>query len=729
MNKKKLSVVMAGAMLASSVSPVLAAEVTKSEVSAAELGLFIKRVRETLESKKFANDTIEDKKINGNEAGLSVYEVKVDGKVVSTANQTDLQNNLGALTAGQKVEICSKGYRTETVDGVEKYYATKSAVPKYEKASELEALETNIFGGTVDAEDETAKKQFSNLLEKGKFEATTFKYKSGTGYNEDKGVFVLDFVDDLNKKGIDDIEIKVGDEKIDFDNYIKADKSISAIGSNAIAVSDFLGFPTVDVVPGEDIDGETVEEITIVSGGNSYDLSDLYDGLMLTEKGQSLLELSKASTLAVTDAKVAVKAFDLNVESTKTTDVTNSSTAGGTIGTLVKNVKTGKYNVKVQIADSFDTTKNSEFYISATDIDDLNRVLKWLDGAHAQVDVLAGDNRYETAVKIAKESTLLNKIKDGDNSDTNVQGNIVLVNGDSLVDGLSAAPLAAHLGAGDNENATTKNQKNAPILLTKSNELPKETKSYLKELLSDAHIGGLKEVTINIVGGTSVVSRAVEKELRAEGFKVVRFGGDNREETSLAVAEEIGTANGAFVVGGEGEADAMSIAGYAATDKNSGTAGNQVTPIIVSKKGGLTEDAMIRLEDVKTTVLGGEKAVSAADYNALANYTGKANIRRIAGANRKATNAAIINTFYGTGINNAKSVIVAKDDVLIDALTSANLSAEQKAPVVLATKSLSTEQINALELKAKSADNVYQVGYGVEPSVVKTVAQRLGLAK
>ena len=50
MNKKKLSVVMAGAMLASSVAPVLA-DTTTSETSASELGLLIKKVRETLESK------------------------------------------------------------------------------------------------------------------------------------------------------------------------------------------------------------------------------------------------------------------------------------------------------------------------------------------------------------------------------------------------------------------------------------------------------------------------------------------------------------------------------------------------------------------------------------------------------------------------------------------------------------------------------------------------------
>ena len=50
MNKKKLSVVMAGAMLATTVAPVMAA--TTSEESANQLGLLIGKVRDILRIKK-----------------------------------------------------------------------------------------------------------------------------------------------------------------------------------------------------------------------------------------------------------------------------------------------------------------------------------------------------------------------------------------------------------------------------------------------------------------------------------------------------------------------------------------------------------------------------------------------------------------------------------------------------------------------------------------------------
>ncbi len=55
MNKKRLSVVMAGAMLASSVAPVLAAEVKSYEVNGSNKGILIRDLRNLLTSKVFEN--------------------------------------------------------------------------------------------------------------------------------------------------------------------------------------------------------------------------------------------------------------------------------------------------------------------------------------------------------------------------------------------------------------------------------------------------------------------------------------------------------------------------------------------------------------------------------------------------------------------------------------------------------------------------------------------------
>ena len=62
---------------------------------------------------------------------------------------------------------------------------------------------------------------------------------------------------------------------------------------------------------------------------------------------------------------------------------------------------------------------------------------------------------------------------------------------------------------------------------------------------------------------------------------------------------------------------------------------------------------------------------------------------------------------------------------LVDALTVANLSAKQNAPIVLGTKELSKVQVNAIVSNAKTANKVYQIGGEIDRSVVKTIAEAL----
>lgn len=338
------------------------------------------------------------------------------------------------------------------------------------------------------------------------------------------------------------------------------------------------------------------------------------------------------------------------------------------------------------------------------------------------VGSLAGSDKYETAVKIAEEYANLT----GDtitNNQTNVDVNIVLVNGNSLVDGLSAAPLAASLSDDSNEYK-------APILLTESDKLPDATKSYLKRLLKNVFVGKFRKVTVHLVGGNSVLNKSLEKELKGYDFDVVRYNGDNREDTSLKVAKAISSLTGensnnmvnSFVVGAEGEADAMSIAAVASKLK---------TPIIVSKVGGISEDALYELKGQDTVVIGGENVFSDYDMKLLKSEASSA--LRVYGDNRKATNAEIINKYYKNGFAGpAETVMVANDGLknkndLIYALIASNMAATKNAPIILASDSLSKEQINALELNAKDSYALYQVGHGVSRDVLKTIARCIGL--
>ena len=160
----------------------------------------------------------------------------------------------------------------------------------------------------------------------------------------------------------------------------------------------------------------------------------------------------------------------------------------------------------------------------------------------------------------------------------------------------------------------------------------------------------------------------------------------------------------------------MSIAGYAA---------DKVAPIIVSGFNGLSDDTLYALEGQRVTVIGGDSAVSNADYAAIKDVA--LTLGRVSGSDRKETNAEVIRRYYNGTFASAKNVIVAKDDVLIDALTAANLAAKGHAPIVLGTKELSKNQVEAIAKNASNATKVYQIGHGVERSVVKTVAQALGL--
>ncbi|WP_300283024.1 cell wall-binding repeat-containing protein, partial [Peptacetobacter sp.] len=71
------------------------------------------------------------------------------------------------------------------------------------------------------------------------------------------------------------------------------------------------------------------------------------------------------------------------------------------------------------------------------------------------IETIAGKDRYDTAIEVAKEIAPVKEIAEN--------GSVVLVNGNALVDGLAAAPLASSV-------STTNKVKAAPILLTKTDK-------------------------------------------------------------------------------------------------------------------------------------------------------------------------------------------------------------------------------------------------------------------
>lgn len=236
------------------------------------------------------------------------------------------------------------------------------------------------------------------------------------------------------------------------------------------------------------------------------------------------------------------------------------------------------------------------------------------------ISSIEGDTRFETASLIADK---MEEYK-----------SVILVNGYSMADGLSASGLS---GASD-----------APILLTKTNELPIASIEAIN-----------KADTVYIIGGENVVSKEVENELVSMGKAVKRIGGINRYETSEKVADEIESLKGIqelfYVNGITGFADAMSI---------SPVASNSGNPVILTN--GLST---LYRKDVESYTIGGYTAMDSS-FDSFS--------YRISGSDRYETNKNVINQFF----KERKHLYLSKSHELIDALTVSSL----KEPVVLVAK-------------------------------------------
>ena len=702
MNKKRLSVVMAGAMLASAVAPVMAAT-PSYEVNGSNKGLLIRDLRNLLTSKVFANESVNNQ--NGADyRGESIYRVKIDNELFYEVGENDahgikaLEKAIQNAKAGTVIEVADRGH----VEKNGKYYAF--------------ALE-NMYGDVTYTADtlKKAEKDFTDSLE----EVTVNKEKVNVSkkypsvysmnYDAKEGTLTVTTRKSESENTLKKIVLKAGDKALDFEAPIDKNEDLISGRTWDADWSDLEGYKPSKanlVTKGDDLDLVDLAKVTVTNADEvvNFKLSELYDGLLLTEKGQELLDGAK---LCKADKNDGYKY---------------------SVGKVNKEAN-GLYTLAINFYDQNDTTNKSfkkVVKITTNNEAQLTLFKKWMVEAKAQVEVLAGDNRYETAVKVAKENA--------DIKDVAENGNIVLVNGNALVDGLAAAPLAATVWNKSNTGSDMNAGKVAPILLTESNELPKATKEYIKELIAAQRVGNLDKVTIYLVGGTSVLSKGLENNLKDLGLRVVRAGGDNREETSLKVAELMQKENGvsrtnAFLVGANGEADAMSIASVAAEKRQ---------PIIVESNKGISEDTIEYLKGYKAsssdavsaTIIGGESVVSKATEETL--KAEKISVDRVFGSNRQKTNAEVINRFAHSGL---KQIVISKDgqnnkSELIDALTATSLAVKHNAPIVLGTNKLANEQINAIEKKAqRTGIYVYQVGHGVSRDVLKTIAERVGLAK
>lgn len=273
---------------------------------------------------------------------------------------------------------------------------------------------------------------------------------------------------------------------------------------------------------------------------------------------------------------------------------------------------------------------------------------------------LSGTNRYGTAAAISQHFW-----PEADD--------VIIANGSGFPDALTGSNLYGV---------------DAPLLLVTRDSIPAATVAELNRLAPD---------DIYILGGTAVVSAAVEVQLSAWG-PVVRLSGSNRYGTAVAITGEafpLGVTT-LLVASGTNFPDALAGGAVAArtggalliTDPNS-------LPGVISAE-------ITRLSPTNIHVLGGPAAVSATVFGQLQALA--PSVQRISGGNRYDTAVAISQAFYPT----AAKVLVSTGVNFPDALAG-SLAAGIATPILL-IPGTSVPAAVANEITRLGATSVFVLG-------------------
>ncbi len=224
---------------------------------------------------------------------------------------------------------------------------------------------------------------------------------------------------------------------------------------------------------------------------------------------------------------------------------------------------------------------------------------------------LAGANRYATAAAVSERYAT-----DGADRD------IVIVNGQNFPDALGAGPIATRQGG--------------PLLMVTRDTIPAETVAELQRL---------DPITITIVGGTGVVSAAVEAQLASYvggSSNVQRIAGADRYATSRAVVQALHDEqpiDRLFLATGRGFPDALAAVPAAGYTDGAVLLVNGA----LSALSGSTA-AFIDGLDVPVTIVGGTGVVSAGIQSQLDGLG--VDVERVAGSTRYTTAIAIAIEFF-----------------------------------------------------------------------------------
>lgn len=227
---------------------------------------------------------------------------------------------------------------------------------------------------------------------------------------------------------------------------------------------------------------------------------------------------------------------------------------------------------------------------------------------------------------------------------------VYVASGEAFPDALAAGPAAAH--------------REAPLLLTARDRLPRATRDELRRLAPDR---------IVLVGGEVAVGADVARELEPYAGRVTRIAGADRYDTAARIARDAwgsSTVDAAYVANGEGFPDALGASARAARED---------VPVLLVRPDAVpttTANTLDVLGVDAVTVAGGTAVVSQDVVTELGARVGSA-VRR-AGPDRYATSAALADR-AGSG----RTLLVATGEAFPDGLAAGSLARRLDADVLL----------------------------------------------
>jgi N-acetylmuramoyl-L-alanine amidase len=279
-------------------------------------------------------------------------------------------------------------------------------------------------------------------------------------------------------------------------------------------------------------------------------------------------------------------------------------------------------------------------------------------------DRIYGNNRYETSYELFKSGWSSSEYA-------------ILAPGLDYPDALCATPLAVKY--------------NAPIVLVENTSLKNQ-----QNLLNLLKTKGVKNVFL--IGGVGVIPSSFESELSLQGISSKRLGGNNRYETSVLIAKELGSTSGEIsMVSGLDFADGLSIASIAA---------KRSTPILLTEKDNLPKEIFNYINSLninKSYVIGSTGAVSDNVSSRLKNA------ERLGGKNRYETNKLIYNKFKKE--LNLSNLYISSGLDFPDALSVSALAGKNSGFVVLSNTNSAEEEVrNIIGLSRPNIKNLYVLG-------------------